>query len=802
MRNAFLDDSRREEVTQRFSFFRALQETTRSSENYTPTCTLKENAMLLALIGLMTLMMTPSDLPTGSAPAPVSLPHFPDRLHAFVWRNWTLVPLERMAQTVGAAPEEIREMGAAMGLPPPPAIPAQQWKRSALTIIRRNWHLLPYEQLLTLLQWSSEQMEFSLREDDFLYIKLGSHKPKCEPIRYRPSDAKTRQREQEIARTVAASFPEGLPKATSPLFQFVQDLSKPSKNPQRAPLQKPDALRYCYSYFALYGDPLLDKEADPYPDAYLAKMAEAGATGVWLQAVLYKLAPYPWEPRLSERYKERLKSLKALVSRAKKHGIRIYLYLNEPRSMPLSFFKAHPELKGVTEGDYATLCTSSPVVRQYLRDSIASICRAVPDIGGFFTITASENLTSCWSHGKGKECLRCAKRSAGEVIAEVNATINEGIRQTKSSARLIAWDWGWDETMAKTAINLLPSDVAVMSVSEWDMPIKRGGIESLVGEYSVSAVGPGERAKSHWAQAKQRGLKAIAKIQAANSWELSAVPYIPALENVAQHALNLRAAKVDGLMMGWTLGGYPSPNLEVMAEIQNLPENEINADTLNKTLVKVATSRYGAENAAAVAESWRDYSAAFREFPFHIGLVYTAPMQFGVSNLLWAEPTGYRATMIGFPYDDLDGWRMVYPPEVFTGQMRKVVAGFRAGLAKLEANLPSPLPKTAQGEALRREMGLAEAIAIHFQSTANQARFVQLRREISAGGERKQLLARQIALILEEEIALAKRLYTLQSQDSRIGFEASNQYYYVPIDLLEKVLNCQYLLEHWVPARR
>jgi UDP-glucose 4-epimerase len=42
----------------------------------------------------------------------------------------------------------------------------------------------------------------------------------------------------------------------------------------------------------------------------------------------------------------------------------------------------------------------------------------------------------------------------------------------------------------------------------------------------------------------------------------------------------------------------------------------------------------------------------------------------------------------------------------------------------------------------------------------------------------------------------------LQTRDSRLGFEASNHYYYVPIDLLEKVLNCQYLLEHWLPRQR
>ena len=35
-----------------------------------------------------------------------------------------------------------------------------------------------------------------------------------------------------------------------------------------------------------------------------------------------------------------------------------------------------------------------------------------------------------------------------------------------------------------------------------------------------------------------------------------------------------------------------------------------------------------------------------------------------------------------------------------------------------------------------------------------------------------------------------------ETRDSRIGFEASNQYYYVPLDLVEKVINCHDLLGH------
>ena len=63
-----------------------------------------------------------SDLPEGSAPSPVALPHFPDRLHAYVWRNWELVPLAHLAKVVGAKPADILALGRAMGLPAPPRL--------------------------------------------------------------------------------------------------------------------------------------------------------------------------------------------------------------------------------------------------------------------------------------------------------------------------------------------------------------------------------------------------------------------------------------------------------------------------------------------------------------------------------------------------------------------------------------------------------------------------------------------------------------------------------------------------------
>ncbi|MGI6460307.1 MAG: hypothetical protein ACOX5J_09465 [Candidatus Hydrogenedentales bacterium] len=737
------------------------------------------------------------ELPVGSAPEPVTFDHFPTRLHACVWRNWTLVPMDTLANVCGAETAELLDMGRAMGLEGPPEITPNQQRRSYITVIRRNWHLLPYEQLLSLLGWTAEEMAYTLREDDFLYIKLGSLKPKCEPVRYEERTPAVREAEARLAGWVKEAFPDGAGVPRDPLFAFVARLSEMPAKRTEASRESQFNPRYAPSYFALYGDPLLEDDPDQgsFPSGYLARLAASGVNGVWMQAVLYKLTPFPWDPSLSEHYEKRLENLKALVARARGLGIGIYLYLNEPRAMPLSFYDEHPDLKGTVEGDHAALCTSAPEVREYIRDAVERIAREVPDLAGFFTISASENLTNCWSHSRGQGCVRCGTRAPDEVIAEFHSAIYEGIQRSGASTRLFAWDWGWQDAWVENIVQKLPAEVALQSVSEWSIPVTRGGVDSVVGEYSISTVGPGPRATRHWGFAKARGLQTLAKIQTNNTWELSPVPYVPAVANVAQHAANLRESGVDGLMLSWTLGGCPSPNLEVVAELG--ADRELPVDD---ALLKVARNRVGETLAPVLVEAWKAFSASFSEYPYHIGVVYNAPVQMGPANLLFARPTGYHSTMVGLPYDDVDRWRAVFPADVFAQQYELMAQGFQQAIGTVRTALENAQVSLEQRAALDEEMRIAEACAIHFQSVAGQTRFVMNRNQFNEAPTAESAQAQVAALhaLLDGEIALAQRMHALQSQDSRFGFEASNHYFYVPADLVEKVINCRFLKETWL----
>jgi hypothetical protein len=414
----------------------------------------------------------------------------------------------------------------------------------------------------------------------------------------------------------------------------------------------------------------------------------------------------------------------------------------------------------------------------------------VTGLGGIFTITASENLTNCASHGNRQACSRCAKRAESEIVAEVVSAMEEGVHRSAPEAKVIAWDWGWgwawnNNEEARATIARLPDSVWLQSVSEWSLPIERGGVKATVGEYSISAVGPGPRATMHWADAKRRGLKTVAKVAFNNTWELSAVPYLPVPDLVAEHCERLAKADVDGMMLSWSLGGYPSPNLELASKFSSRPAPKA-ADALDS----LAQRHFGPRAALYVRRAWTKFSRAFQEYPYDGGVLYNAPQQMGPANLLHQQPTGYSATMVGFPYDDLARWRGPYPPQVFAAQFEKLAEGWKDGLAELEA-AQGFVPEELR-EAAAADLRVAEAAYVHFASVANQVRFVIARDALVAADTEatRSELRHKLTAILDREIDGARRMFELSSADSRLGYEASNHYFYVPLDLVEKVINC------------
>ncbi|MFA5866160.1 MAG: hypothetical protein WC975_15920 [Phycisphaerae bacterium] len=723
------------------------------------------------------------DLPIGPNPPALAFPHFPTRQQAIVWRNWQLVPVERLAKVLRTDAPTILKLAGDLGLPLPPVVSPSWLTRGYITLIRNNWHLLPYAQLLELVDWTVEQMDNSLREEDFLWGRLGSLKPQCEGVYYSPLSPDQIRRTLEIRQTMEKHFPDHDTSHDEPPFAFVESFQKTRPNRPISKKSNRFDLRLIYPYFAVYGDPLLNPQIDPFPDGLLERLAEEGINGVWMQGLLYTLVRWDPAPEMSAGCDTRIKNLRALARRAEKYGIGLYLYFNEPRALPLRFFDRYPEWKGVELEEFglATLCTSHPPVLDLLRRNTETLFREAPELAGVFTITMSENPTHCHSRWTGHQCPRCAPRPVPEVVAQVNCTIEQGVHAAKPGARVIVWAWGWDLKWASRAIDLLPDNVELMCTSEEALPTHIGGIPANILDYSISQVGPGDHARQLWGYASKRGLKTMAKVQMNNTWECFTVPYIPAVDLVEKHLNNLNDLGINGLMVSWTLGGYPGGNLDLLS-------------TSSETL---ALEKFGPRAAPVIRQAWNLFSRAFPEFPFYCSIehpaLYFGPQSHGPANLLYATPTAYSATVATYPYDDLTRWRGIYHEEIYENQFRKLSETWKQGLEQL--GLALPMIDAEHRQAFDDLNRVAWAVYCHFRSSFLQTAFIRLRDSETSDK------ASKMFPILEEEIDLAKTLYQLARQDSRLGFESSSHYAYTLNDLREKVINCEYLRLFFAPKK-
>lgn len=799
--------------------------------------------------------------------------YFPTLHQAVIFRNWGTVSAEKLAEVLCASLDEIRSSAADMGLNPDVSVDSRWKTRGFITIIRQNWQLLPEEQLLKLLDWTPEQLALSLKEDDFLSVKLGDFKPECDSVTFRPLTEDEKKQTVLLRNAVLEANRCGTQKP----FEFLDILDKPEIPERRAaraaktdeiridetwrfvsegfgdalafaidrftnrmlarwgtapqngskvihlarvewsdaPREThaisvneqeivingaaPEAIlraltalentfetagapvltagetrreprfeaRILYPYAATFGDIFSDPDSDPLQEGLLDRLLSAGVNGLWLHVVLYQMVPYPFDPKVSEGWEKRIQVLNRLVARAKKYGIGIYLYINEPRAMPLSFFDAHPELKGHEVDGYACLCTSRPEVQDYLRNAMRTLFTYAPDLAGVFTITMSENWTNCYSRSLDTNCPVCAKRKPYEITAEVNRAIEEGVHAAKPDANVFVWNWAWKEETGfpddriEEVISLLPQNVFLQATSESGKPFTIGGVNGSIRDYSISIPGPGEMARQYWRAAAKRGMRRSAKIQVNSSWECGAMPYFPVMDLVREHMDNLAKENVTALFLSWTLGGYPSENLR---RVSRYFWKDTQRESVERTAVEAAQSIF---------------SEAFREFPFSVQTLYNAPQQVGPANPLLYAPSGWKSTMVGIPYDDLESWRSIYPADVFEHQFEKLCERWMDGIRLLQKRAPEETEL----------INIAQAMYNHYESCRCQIKYVRLR---DNGGS-----AEEICAVVREELALINSQIECISKDSRIGFEASNHYFYTKQTLLEAAAACAYILNKY-----
>jgi hypothetical protein len=709
--------------------------------------------------------LTPESEKKGLLP-----PWFPAGFQAVIWRNWGIVPQKNIAVALNCTLRELKESAADLGLDPEVGAKDAWQRRGYLTIIRKNWHIASYGQIMALLEIDEKQLAFILKEDDFMWAKMGGFKPSAKGNIYRALTKEEKSKTEKIKKT-AGRYGEFL-NCPDNCFDFLDGFYKPVADGKGGILPNQGGLRIAYSYFAVFGDPLFDESLDPYPEELLRQYANLGVNGVWLQGILYQLADFGFAPELSAGRERRIANLKKLIMRAAKYNIGVYLYLNEPRAMPEAFFDKYPGLKGEREYDTFAMCTSCPEVQVYLYSAAKQLFTEAKGLAGFIAITMSENLTNCCSRTSPEniKCPRCKARRPAEVVAEVNNILAKGAHDASPSAKAISWIWAWGEVWAREAIDMLSEGQIIQCTSEEGLITDVGGVRGSVVDYTISQPGPGEKSKSIWKHAASRGFELSAKVQINCTWELSNIPYIPALDLIEAHIKNLMKYNITNLQLCWTLGGYPSPNMRFVDYLLKNPENTA-ADFLNLIFGELGESVHAAQ---------KKFSEAFANFPFDVGAAYVGPQNYGVMAPFYTQKTGYGATMIGFPYDDFEAWRSIYPADIYENQMQKVADGMEDAVdvfKKIEAG---------ENGTLCEMIRYAEAAACKMRSVCNHIKFVSARNAKDRAGMDK-------AVKCERENVL--RVIKLRQMDSKIGFEASNHYFYTVADLIEKLINLDWVME-------
>jgi hypothetical protein len=385
-------------------------------------------------------------------------------------------------------------------------------------------------------------------------------------------------------------------------------------------------------------------------DQKLALIAASGLTGIWASTCLRDVSRTNVCGELSDQVEPNQAALITLVERCARHGLKLYLYLNEPRGFASDdpFWQEHPELRGaagssVMDGweSSCALCTSVPTTLQLLEESCVDLCTAAPDLGGVVLITASEHHTHCYSHfevrpagigahqgqkeGDVLSCPRCRQRHPRDVVIEVLAAIERGIHKTAPQAHVIAWTWSWemyDPAPQQQLIEQLPAGIDIMSDFERGGELIDQGQRLPVDEYSLIMTGPSDRCRAQLDLARNAGRRPIVRHQTNTTVELTTCPNFPLVANLYRKLRAIHETRAAGAMSSWNFGAkLDTVNFAALGRFYADPDQADEATFLSD----LACDYFDLDQGRAVAAVWQQFAEAVKPYPFTFGFLYFGP---------------------------------------------------------------------------------------------------------------------------------------------------------------------------------
>ncbi|MEN6370400.1 MAG: hypothetical protein ABFD64_00145 [Armatimonadota bacterium] len=702
------------------------------------------------------------------------------QLQRFLIRNSELLSPTQIAEYLHTDATAVQCWMKELGLP---EMRPMGPERAFPLVVRRNHDLLSHKEIARLLKMPEELYKKTMMEMDFLDVKVGQKPKGLSNIKACPG------RWDKDAATYFKLCSESYFSDYSnwePLFGFLDELRQVESPTGSVPQDSQLGLRMMYSYTATHGDFLLTGE-EFYTDGVLSRLANRGVNAVWMPALLRDLAPSDIFPEFGEDHEIRIENLRKQVEKAKSHGIKLFLYLNEPRFMPEEFFLKHPEARGMEgQAGYYGMCTSEEKVREWLRHSLAFVFSKVPDLGGIILITASENETNCFSHALGGRCKcpRCNERGAAEVLSDTANIFSSTLESIGSKAEIIEWLWGWDfvlgEDKVKDAVGALSPKVTVMVDWARNTRFNLFGKDATIIEYTLAYVQPSDYALGIINTAKSLGRQVMAKCSLVSTVEMNALPYLPVMKNVEELLTALKEYEIDGILGCWIFGAYPGRNMEMLNYLDDASPAE-----------SLAAKCYG-NGAHEAVRAWKCFSEGMKYFPTIYSVLYHSALNCGPGAEFSLEPADWRFGMVAVPTEQIEKICEPLGADVVIRGFRECAEHFKKGLVYLEAAIEKSSIEEYKEENLR-DYGICRASMLHMSIAANHAEFILTRNRWLADQSDENLRSRLIK-ILEGEVKNKEEMLALSKVDSRIGFEGSVGYLYTPVEIIEQIYNAKLAL--------
>lgn len=573
--------------------------------------------------------------------------------------------------------------------------------------------------------------------------------------------------------------------------------------------------------------------AEKYTPGVLRGIAEAGFNAIWIHAILREVVPTKVFPEFSPDAAAHLRSMRTVIRRAEAEGIKVFIYAQPPRGVPLDdpFWERHPEVRGAKDPSayhpaYA-MCTSTPQVKEHLRQMAEGLTKRLPGLGGLILITASEYMAHCYTrHNCRKEfavdrppapplgCPRCRERAPQEVVGEIVTIFHDAFAKANvaqpppavqgaakasasgqgdpalserrtaeggcatSAARVVAWNWSWtlyEPDPGEGVIAALPKGATLMCDFERGGHKVILGKERMVDEYSLSYAGPSERFLLASKAAHRRGMRTMAKLQIGTTHELATVPNLPLIGRLWEKARAMRKLGVRDFMGCWNFGNMLTANTAAFLRFfgaKRLPPRD-------RALADFAHDYFPGCDAQTVAEAWNAFEEAMDSYPFCIPFLYYSPTNYALAHPIEPKPLDGkfcgRGWMDDERGDDISRSFGIYTLNEIIKGMGQLHKRWAEGVKLLEAGLAGCEAQTA-----REELSSARAGAHSFRSAWNLYRAYKIRKDWSDDKKPK------LAPIMKDELANLEEAVEVVRADDRLGFHIECQARLYTVEGIEK----------------